>query len=188
MHRAGNITARVKSDRKALGPNNIDLRQVGFLMKPSRRFLTLITKIHRQQMLYCVVVIRYRTIFGVDVTLILQFKGGRKGAGPARGWGGGGSAETWRTREHKKDARVQERSEREEDEPFQAEYYSWKGHFRVPITLTSNRGRVQNLSCEDEFYLHENKKIIFVTMVLHKGSLWNRGMGHLGNRLRTSHS
>ena len=83
MHRAGNITARVKSDRKALGPNNIDLRQVGFLMKPSRRFLTLITKIHRQQMLYCVVVIRYRT----------------------RDRGHDGRASTRRTHEYKREAR-----------------------------------------------------------------------------------
>ena len=34
------------------------------------------------------------------------------------------------------------------------------GHFRVPktLTLTVKRGQMQNLSCENELYLHDNKK------------------------------
>ena len=32
------------------------------------------------------------------------------------------------------------------------------GLFRVPKTLTFKTRQVQNLSCENEFYLHENKK------------------------------
>ena len=37
------------------------------------------------------------------------------------------------------------------------------GHFRVRGTLTRllKRGQVQNLCCESEFYLHENKKNYF---------------------------
>ena len=37
------------------------------------------------------------------------------------------------------------------------------GHFRVRGTLTRllKRGQVQNLCCESEFYLHENKKKLF---------------------------
>ena len=34
------------------------------------------------------------------------------------------------------------------------------GHFQVPKTLAfkTRLSQVQNLSCENEFYLHENKK------------------------------
>ena len=42
------------------------------------------------------------------------------------------------------------------------------GHFQKPSLL--KRGQVQNLSCENEFYLHDNKKIIFIGKVLHLAS------------------
>ena len=32
------------------------------------------------------------------------------------------------------------------------------GHFRVQNPSLLKRGPVQNLSCENEFYLHDNKK------------------------------
>ena len=32
------------------------------------------------------------------------------------------------------------------------------GHFRVQKPSLLERGQVQNLSCENEFYLHDNKK------------------------------
>ena len=50
----------------------------------------------------------------------------------------------------------------------------------------SKRGQVQNLSCENEVYLYENKKNIFMSMALHVASLWKRGLSQLENdRLKT---
>ena len=43
------------------------------------------------------------------------------------------------------------------------------GHFQVPKTLNFKWGQVQNLSCENELYLHENKKIIFILKALLSG-------------------
>ena len=40
---------------------------------------------------------------------------------------------------------------------------------------------MQNLSCGNEFSLHDNKKIIFTRKVLHLASFKNRGLRHLGN-------
>ena len=37
------------------------------------------------------------------------------------------------------------------------------GHFRVPKTLSLKTRQVQNLSRENEFHLHENEKIIFIS-------------------------
>ena len=40
---------------------------------------------------------------------------------------------------------------------------------------------MQDLCCENEFYLHEDKKIFFVSMASHLASLWNRGLRQLGS-------
>ena len=60
------------------------------------------------------------------------------------------------------------------------------GHFRVAKTSLLKRGQVQNLSCENEFYLYDNKKIIFTRKVLDLASFKNRGLRHLGNGLLTT--
>ena len=39
---------------------------------------------------------------------------------------------------------------------------------------------MQNLSCENEFYLHEHKKS-FSSVAWHLVSPWNRGLGQIGN-------
>ena len=44
---------------------------------------------------------------------------------------------------------------------------------------------MQDLSCENEFYLQGNeKKISFKSLASHLASLWNSGVGQLGNGLR----
>ena len=45
------------------------------------------------------------------------------------------------------------------------------GHFRVPKPLTFKTRQVQNLSCENEFYLHENKRSFISTTSSHSASL-----------------
>ena len=40
------------------------------------------------------------------------------------------------------------------------------------------------IACENEFYLQENKKIIFMLLASHLALLWNRGWEPLGNGLR----
>ena len=52
--------------------------------------------------------------------------------------------------------------------------YEW-AIFEFLKLLLSKWGFVQDLSCENEFHLHENKKNDFLLMVLHLASLWNRG-------------
>ena len=57
--------------------------------------------------------------------------------------------------------------------------------FRVPNTLTFKTRLSSKLSCENEFYLHENKQSIFISMALSLVdslvSLSNKGLGRLGN-------
>ena len=57
------------------------------------------------------------------------------------------------------------------------------GHFRVLRALTFKTKLSAKLCCENEFYLHDNKKIIFISMALHLASLWNRGLKQLRNGL-----
>lgn len=38
-----------------------------------------------------------------------------------------------------------------------------------------------NLSCDDDFYLHYNEKIIFISMASYYASPSNRGLGQPGN-------
>ena len=45
---------------------------------------------------------------------------------------------------------------------------------------------MQNLSCENEFYLQDNKKIIFTREPFYLASFKNRGLRHLGNGLLTT--
>ena len=45
----------------------------------------------------------------------------------------------------------------------------------------SKWGQVHNLSCENEFYLHENKKNISISKA--ERLFWYRGPGELGNGL-----
>ena len=42
---------------------------------------------------------------------------------------------------------------------------------------------MHNLCCKNKFYLHENKKVIFISKPLQLASLRNRGLGQLGNGL-----
>ena len=50
------------------------------------------------------------------------------------------------------------------------------GQFRVPKPSLSNWGQVHNLSCGNEFYLHEN--IILISKAEHLTSFWYRGSGN----------
>ena len=52
---------------------------------------------------------------------------------------------------------------------------------RKPYTIPVQKKCKSQFSCENEFYLHENKKKI-ISMALHLASLWNRGWGRLGSR------
>ena len=47
-------------------------------------------------------------------------------------------------------------------------------------------GSMQNFSCENEFYLHEDKNAFITSMALHFGLPWNRGLVQLGNGLLRS--
>ena len=42
---------------------------------------------------------------------------------------------------------------------------------------------MQNVSCENEFYMHEYEKFIFISVASRLASLWNRGFGQPGNGL-----
>ena len=42
---------------------------------------------------------------------------------------------------------------------------------------------MQNISCDNQIYLHENNKIIFISLASHVASLSNRGLVQLGNDL-----
>ena len=45
---------------------------------------------------------------------------------------------------------------------------------------------MQSLSCENEFYLHENKRSFFISMASHLASLGNKSLGQFGNGLQKS--
>ena len=45
-----------------------------------------------------------------------------------------------------------------------------------------NEAKSKNF-CDSEFYLHKNKKIIFISLALHLAVLWNKGLGKLWNGL-----
>ena len=53
--------------------------------------------------------------------------------------------------------------------------------------IFSNQSQVQNRSCEEhEIYLHGNKKNHFMSIDSQLASLWNRGLGQLGNGIVTT--
>ena len=56
---------------------------------------------------------------------------------------------------------------------------AYVGHLRLTKKINfQNLAKYKTFLCENEFYLHENKKIIFISMASHLALLWNKKMAH----------